>query len=117
MLDILLTGSGDLKITDSGDIELTNSVRQAILIRLRWFLGEWRFGPEAGLPYLEEILIKNPNIVRCIELFRGAILSVEEVRNVENMTLDINSSTRRGVLRFRAITDKEIFDEEVLISV
>lgn len=117
MLDILLTGSGDLKISDSGDIELTNSVRQAILIRLRWFLGEWRFGPEAGLPYLEEILIKNPNIVRCIELFRGAILSVDEVRNVENMILDINPSTRRGVLKFRAITEKEIFDEEVLISV
>lgn len=117
MLDILLRQDGDLMVTASGDIELTNSVRQAILIRLRWFLGEWRFGPDVGLPYLEEILIKNPNIIRCIDLFRNAILSVDEVRNVENMTLDVNAATRKGVLHFRAITDKEVIDEEVLIDV
>ena len=117
MLDILLSSNGDLKLTPDGDIELTNSVRQAILIRLRWFLNERRFNPDAGLPYLEEILVKNPNIVRCIDLFRSAILSVDEVKNVENMTLDVSPSSRSGVLRFRAITESDVFNEEVLIRV
>lgn len=117
MLDILLGNSGDLKITDSGDIELTNSVRQAIRVRLRWFLGEWRLGPDAGIPWFEEILIKNPNIDRCCQLFREAILSVEEVKNVTNMSLTIDPKTRRAVLKFSATTEEETFNEEVLISV
>ena len=72
--DILLLKAGDLHITDTGDILLTDSiqknfpttgnlsVRQAVLIRLRWFFAEWRFSPQAGFPYFEEVLIKNPNI-------------------------------------------------------
>ena len=42
VLDILLDTGGDYKISDTGDIILTQSVPQAIKIRLKWFLGEWR---------------------------------------------------------------------------
>ena len=51
VLDILLDTGGDYKISDTGDIILTQSVRQAIKIRLKWFLGEWRLGPLLGLDY------------------------------------------------------------------
>ena len=34
--------AGDLEITPAGDICTTSSVAQAVRIRLRWFLGEWR---------------------------------------------------------------------------
>ena len=50
MYDLKLNESGDLEVNDFGDVMLTQSVRQAVLIRLRWLFGEWRFAPEAGVP-------------------------------------------------------------------
>ena len=35
MYDLKLTNSGDLEISEDGDVSLTQSVRQAVLIRLR----------------------------------------------------------------------------------
>lgn len=42
MKDLRLTEDGDLYITEDGDVQFTDSVLQAIKIRLKWFLGEWR---------------------------------------------------------------------------
>lgn len=62
MYDLKLTNSGDLEISEDGDVSLTQSVRQAVLIRLRWLFGEWRFAPENGVPYFQQIMVKNPDI-------------------------------------------------------
>ena len=66
MLDILLDSGGDLKVSETGDISLTESVRQAIRIRLLWFLGEWRLGPLLGLDYWGTILVKNPRLLESL---------------------------------------------------
>ena len=60
-MDILLDCSGDLYVSPNGDILLENSVAQKIRIRLLWFLEEWRWNREEGLPYMESLLIKNPD--------------------------------------------------------
>ena len=57
MYDLKLNESGDLEVNDFGDVMLTQSVRQAVLIRLRWLFGEWRFAPEAGVPYFDRIMV------------------------------------------------------------
>ena len=55
MKDLLLDESGDLLLDETGDIQFTDSITQAIAIRLRWFLNEWKLGPELGIPYYEEV--------------------------------------------------------------
>ena len=50
-MDILLSADGDLFLSEKGDISLTESVAQKIKIRLKWWLGEWRWDEEEGLPY------------------------------------------------------------------
>ena len=115
MLDILLNPDGDLNITDQGDIMLTGSVRQAIRIRLLWFFREWRFAPELGVPYFEDILIKNPNMNRVRRNIRNEVMSVDEVRDVRHLTIDIGAQSRRAVIRFEAVTSEEIYREEVEI--
>lgn len=50
MSDIRLDKNGDIEVSPTGDIYLTESVRQAVLIRLRWIWNEWRLGPELGFP-------------------------------------------------------------------
>lgn len=114
MLDILLTPTGDLNITDHGDIQLTESVRQAIRIRLLWFFSEWRFA-SFGIPYFEEVFVKNPNIRRIRAIIRREVMSVREVRDIHNIRININQQNRAARISFTAVTDEETYREEVEI--
>ena len=103
MKDLLLARDGDLFIDPAtGDIQITDSVEQAIKIRLLWFWQEWRLGPQYGIPYREEILIKNPNKLRIRQIFREEIMSVEEVDDVPDLTADIEPATRILTVRYTA---------------
>lgn len=59
--DLALDTSGDLYFTKDGDVVVTDSLRQAIQIKLRWSLAEWKYNEELGIPYFEKILVKKPN--------------------------------------------------------
>jgi hypothetical protein len=115
MKDILLTPDGDINIQPTGDIGITDSVRQAVRIRLLWFFSEWRFAPSYGVPYYEEILIKNPDKERIKRIIREEAMSVKEVQDVKNIMLDINTSTRHARAAFDIVIECETFREEVLI--
>ena len=106
VLDILL-----------GDIILTQSVRQAIKIRLKWFLGEWRLGPLLGLDYWGTVLVKNPNLVKVRQAIRDEILSVEEVTGVNRVDLKADAAKRQLIVSYEAVTSEETFREEVKINV
>ena len=116
MLDILLDSGGDLKVSETGDISLTDSVRQAIRIRLLWFLGEWRLGPLIGLDYWGTILVKNPNLVKIRQAIRNEILSVDEVTAVNDLQLVHDAAARTLAVRFEAVTSEETFRDEVKIN-
>lgn len=116
MKDILLDKTGDLYVTDTGDICLTDSVRQAILIRLRWFLNEWMYNRSFGLPYFEDVLIKNPQKSLIKQLFAEQILSVEEVLSLEHLDVSIDSKTRSCQIKFTAKTTQGNITEEVKID-
>jgi hypothetical protein len=101
--DILLTPTGDIYVNPAtGDIEITDSVEQAIKIRLLWFFKEWRLGTEFGIPYFEEVLVKNPNNLRIRQLFREAILDVAEVDSVENLQAALDPATRILTVKYKA---------------
>jgi len=86
MKDILLNRDGDLYIGDDGDIAITDSVRQAVKIRLQWFLYEWKFYPDTGVPYFEDILVKNPSIDKIRGILRDEIMSVDDMTRLEYLT-------------------------------
>ena len=117
MVDILLTRDGDLKLNETGDIDITNSVRQAIQIRLRWFRTEWRLGPELGIPYFEEILVKNPVENRIKNIFREALLEVDGVKEVKKINFG-KQDHRTYTLEFEVVvTDGSVIKDEVMINV
>lgn len=117
MLDILLDAAGDLHVTPTGDIAPTESVRQAILIRLRWFLEEWRLGPSLGLDYWGTILVKNPNLVKIRQAIRNEILSVAEVNAVSFVKCGYDRKNRKLKIYYEAVTDEETFRDEVMLDV
>lgn len=116
MKDLLLDANGDLKFVN-GDVSFTDGVVQAITIRLRWFFGEWKINTEYGVPYYDEIFVKNPNKVLLEERIREEILSVEEVEEVSSVSINIDSNTRIAVIQFTAISNRTILEQEVELNV
>ena len=106
-----------MNINAHGDISITDSVRQAVRIRLLWFFKEWRFAPAYGVPYFEEILVKKPNVQRIKRIIRSEVMSVKEVRDARNITIDINKAKRMAVVALDIVTAEETFREEVEVIV
>jgi len=115
MTDIMLTKDGDLAISETGDISVTESVRQAILVRLRWIYQEWRLGPEYGFPWFEEIWVKNPNEVKIRHLIREEIMTVEEVVAAKVLDFRFDKKNRAVTITYEAETTEETFREEVTL--
>lgn len=116
MLDILMK-AGDLVVTKGGDIVLTDSVRQAIRIRLLWFAREWRFNTSFGIPYYDEVYIKNPNLEKIKLILTREIRKVEEVLDVQNMNISLDRQNRVATVTFTVYTSEEAFDMEVALGV
>lgn len=115
-MDILLSTDGDLYITEKGDIALANSVAQKIKIRLRWWLGEWRWDEDEGLPYRDELFVKNPDTDRFEQLIREKIFDVTEVTEVKDVSVEYDREKRTCSIRFTAVTDSETIRDEVKID-
>lgn len=113
-MDILLDEKGDLYFNEA-DIVIANSVRQKIKIRLKWFFQEWRWDDEAGMQYFEYLFIKNPDLDQVKELVEEQIFNVDEVTEVNNVSIEIDSLNRRATIRYEAATDEKTFRDEVMI--
>ena len=115
MIDILLNDSGDIRLNDYGDISLTDSVRQAVKTRLLWFFNEWKYAPDYGLPYLDEILVKNPNIERVKRIVKDEALTVDGVLDVRNVSIVTDANSRTAKIQMDISISDDTYREEVLI--
>ena len=115
-MDIMLDNKGDLLFKDN-DILLADSVAQKIKIRLLWFEKEWRWNREQGLPYFEDILIKDYDVNHIESIIRQSIFEIEEVTEVKDVKLTVNRQTRVATIKFVAVCDLETIREEVAIHV
>lgn len=113
-VDILLDKNGDLYF-EGADIVLANSVRQKINIRLQWFFQEWRWDDEAGIPYFEYLFIKNPDLDQIKEIIEEQIFNVDEVTEINDVSIEIDNKSRGAVITYEVATDEETFREEVII--
>ena len=116
-MDVLLNSNGDLYISHQGDIALGESVAQKIRIRLLWFEGEWRWDNEEGLPYMSNLLIKNPDIDTFESLVRAKIFEVDEVTEVRDVMVIYDKKDRSATIKYTALTDFETIKEEVELDV
>lgn len=115
-MDMLLGADGDLVISGRGDIALGDSVAQKIRIRLLWFEGEWRWDTDEGLPYMDELFVKNPDVDSFESLIREKIFEVDEVTEVKEVLVDYDRQERTATVRYTALTDFETIKEEVVLG-
>ena len=107
MLDLALNAkTHDLALnSDVMFIDNAERVAQQIKIQLLTFLGEWFLDVTHGVPYLDYVLIKNPNFTLIRELFREQILKDDGVTNLVNIDIDFNPATRQMSLSYEAETE------------
>lgn len=115
MKDILLDRDGDIGLTEAGDILLVTSPVQEVLIRLRWYFAEWVFDPRKGIPWFESVLVKNPDIDGIKKRLVREMMEVDDVLEVTKIDIRVNPESRNTVIRFQFRTDKETYDEEVVL--
>ena len=115
MLDIMLGKDGDLVVSDTGDIFMTQSIRQAVLVRLRWIYGEWRLGPELGFPWFEEVFKKNPNTLKIRQLIREEILKVDGVTSATVTSVEYDQAKRTAKFTYTVTVGEETYREEVTL--
>ena len=99
--------SGDLVLRE-GDVLLIDNaerVAQQILITLRFWLGEWFLDTKDGIPYLEYVLVKSPNLLHIRQIFTEAMEKVDGVKRVEEMNLAFDVKNRSLRVDYEASTD------------
>lgn len=108
MYDIALAVSThDLMLTDDGDIMLINNaerIAQQIKITLLTWRGEWFLDTRFGVPYMERVLKKNPNMNHVKGIIRAQILSVPGVTNVQSIAVAHDRKTRQLYIDYEAET-------------
>ena len=105
-LDLLLDDNG--VVLRNGDWAFAvdrEGIQQRISQVLKTIAGEWFLDLDYGLPYFEQILIKNPNLPSVQDLFRRALLSVKGVSSVERLTLSLDTTSRTLTVSWVVLTD------------
>jgi len=105
-LDLLLDDSG--VVLRNGDWAFAidrEGIQQRIGQTLRTIAGEWFLDLDYGLPYFEQILVKNPNLPSVQDIFRRARLSVKGVSSDERLTLSLDTTSRTLTVDWVVSTD------------
>jgi hypothetical protein len=89
---------------------------QAVATRLRLFKGEWFLNLDDGVPWYQEILGKSFNLPRVETIIRNRIRETEGVKELNEFSLRLASSTRLLTVSFKAATiyDDEFTDDDIV---
>jgi hypothetical protein len=104
---LLLDADNNLVVT-AGRPELasdTAAIAQAIRLRLQMLKGEWYLDESAGLPYFQEILVKNPNTAQIRKVIAERIEGTLGVSTLESLDLVFDRTARTLTVTFEVSTD------------
>lgn len=103
---------GDL-VFDQGDLVINagvDAVRQNVIQRLKTYLGEWFLNTQIGIPYYEQILIKNPSRGNVDGIFQNAILNTPGIVSLDKYKAVFDTQVRRYEVSFRATSTSGVVD-------
>ena len=108
MVDIALHANDhDILIKDGDFLLIDNAERvaQQIKVKLLAFLGEWFLDTTWGVPYLEYILVKQPNQELIKQILSEQILSVDDVKSLNALELDYQVKVRTLIINYEVSTE------------
>lgn len=97
----------DLKINkyDLSLVDDLESTAQRLKVRLLFFLTEWFLDRQQGIPYLQDILQKAPDLQKVENIIKTVILTTPRVIQLQSFSLDYDNLTRKLIVEFNALTD------------
>lgn len=104
--DLTTTTSHNLRFTS----DLSEFVSQKIENVLFYFTGEWFLDFTRGIDYFGQILIKNPDLNQVNNLLSNEILSIEEIQEILEINLELETSTRVLTVDYKVL----LVDENIL---
>ena len=108
MVDIALHANDhDILIKDGDFLLIDNAERvaQQIKVKLLTFLGEWFLDTTWGVPYLEYILVKQPNQELIKQILSEQISSVDDVKSLNALELDYQVKIRTLIVNYEVSTE------------
>ena len=117
--DIALNiAKNDLVVQNNDLILIDNAERvaQQVLITLRFWLGEWFLDTREGVPYLEYVLVKNPNMSHIRQILTEKIQSLEGVKSIISLDFDFRRVTRELYVDFEVDTDYGLIKERAVLG-
>ncbi len=117
MIDIALdktTHDIYLKDNDMQLVSDSDHVVQHLKVRLQFFKNEWFLDTAPGVPFFEDIFVKNPNVPNIDSVIKAQIIDTPEVEEILEFNSSFNNSTRQYTLNFKV---RSVYgEEELLIS-
>lgn len=105
----------DIKINDNRDLDLEknqiklvtdeDAIYQRLRIRLLTMLGEHFLFQQEGVPYMESILVKNPDLGEVANLFTATISETEGIRRVVSLDTDYDPVQRTLGISFEVVIE------------
>lgn len=108
MVDIALHANDhDILIKDGDFLLIDNAERvaQQIKVKLLTFLGEWFLDTTWGVPYIEYILVKQPNQELIKQILSEQISSVDDVKSLNALELDYQVKVRTLIINYEVSTE------------
>ena len=108
----------DIALQNNDFILIDNAERisQQIKISLQFWLGEWFLNDTLGVPYLERICVKNPNLQHIRQIFRNVIQNVSGIIAVNALDLTVDASKRVLTVTYTATTTDGVITRKELLG-
>lgn len=98
----VLVQNGGLVLTSDSNQNGTDPVVQNVIQRMQWMLGEWFLDVTGGVPWFQEIFIKNPDQDKVDALLLGVITTTPGIVAVTYYDFGLNKTNRSVSVNFRA---------------
>jgi hypothetical protein len=95
---------------DDSDVSEVGQVAQHIEIRLKMIYGEWFLNTQLGVPWFEQVFVKNPDLSAIDIIIKSVISETPEVTGIVKYSSSINRALRKLIISFEATT---IYNENV----
>ena len=125
MSDIYIDNLNNDLVFKNGDLVFTSdygygeTIKSRIKSYLKTFLGEWFLdspdGPIWGVPYFQNIFSDSkPNRLELDIIFRSAILGIQGVNAITELTINEDTANRTVSIEFTAVSDQGGRIEDVI---
>lgn len=112
MNSLKLDNNFDLVLVDNDFVEIQgrDAIRQHLACRFGIFLGEFIYDTAAGVPWYQDILIKNPQFAIVSADLKRTVLDTPGITDLLSFDFSFDNGRRMATLDFKAQSTNGVID-------